>query len=287
MIGVDTSVIGRLITCPSSLYLYMGDSMHKKFTNEDIDRKLMESNKNFRRIGNYINFNYKIEWQCTRINDGKFCGFIWKARAINILRTNARFCPECLKTELRKRFQHSIPFIIEKFKNIYGDLYDYSHIKEYDNALSKLPIYCKKHETIFYKTYDNHLKQGCPICKESIGHHKTRKFLSDYNLKFIPEISFPDCKYKKRLRFDFGIYDNEDNLIYLIEYQGQQHYKPARYLGGKIFSREESAEKLKLTKTRDKIKKDYCKQNGIELIIISYKKINQIEEFLKIKLKIK
>lgn len=48
-----------------------------------------------------------------------------------------------------------------------------------------------------------------------------------------------------------------------IEYNGIQHYKSVKFFGGD--------DGLKITKKRDNIKKQYCKNNNINYKIISYK----------------
>ena len=48
----------------------------------------------------------------------------------------------------------------------------------------------------------------------------------------------------------------------LIEYQGEQHYKPVEFFGGR--------EKLKLQQINDDIKRTYCRVNNIPLIEIPY-----------------
>jgi len=53
---------------------------------------------------------------------------------------------------------------IEKAKEIYGDIYDYSNI-DYQNVDTNIEILCKKHGN-FYKTPYHHINrnQGCPKC---------------------------------------------------------------------------------------------------------------------------
>lgn len=63
--------------------------------------------------------------------------------------------------------------------------------------------------------------QSCG-CLFSKGEEKIAQLLTDNNYKFKKEVSFFDLRSKKGklLRFDFAIYDNEDNLIELLEYDG-------------------------------------------------------------------
>ena len=57
--------------------------------------------------------------------------------------------------------------------------------------------------------------------------------------------------------------DDFGNLKFLIEYNGEQHYKFC-----KIFHKTE--EDFNLCQYRDKLKNDYCINNGIILFTIKY-----------------
>ena len=76
------------------------------------------------------------------------------------------------------------------------------------------------------------------------------------------------------LPFDFYLF--KYNI--LIEYQGEQHYKPRKKFGGE--------EGFKNTVIRDNIKKQYCKNNNIKLIEIPYTEIKSIGDILKKELKL-
>jgi hypothetical protein len=64
------------------------------------------------------------------------------------------------------------------------------------------------------------------------------------------------------LRFDFAIFDENNDLKFLIEYNGKQHYQPVECFGGE--------EKLKIQKQYDLKKQEYCKTKEIKLYIIKY-----------------
>lgn len=72
-----------------------------------------------------------------------------------------------------------------------------------------------------------------------------------------------DLKYKKNLYFDFGILDNNGYLKYLIEYNGEQHYR-------RFIKFHPTDEKFKIAQYRDRLKADYCLKNNIPLIIIRF-----------------
>ena len=98
-------------------------------------------------------------------------------------------------------------------------------------------------------------------CLTSYGEEMINTYLSKHNVSYKTQVSFEDLrnpKTNRKLRFDFGLYDKNDNLIYLIEYNGKQHYDASS-----SFYTEEGI-------YRDKLKIEYCNKNNIELIIITY-----------------
>lgn len=64
----------------------------------------------------------------------------------------------------------TITEVIDGFQRVWGDTYDYSLIKEYNNNKEKLPIVCHEHG-IFYQFARDHLSgRGCYLCgKESMA----------------------------------------------------------------------------------------------------------------------
>ncbi|MBK5242148.1 MAG: hypothetical protein JJD95_13110 [Clostridium sp.] len=97
------------------------------------------------------------------------------------------------------------------------------------------------------------------------------QYLINNSLSYKKQFTFDGCRNKRKLRFDFAIMNNE-KLKYLIEFDGSQHYKPAKYMGGE--------EKFKSTKINDGIKDNYCEQNNIKLVRIPYWKINKLKQFI-------
>lgn len=175
-------------------------------------------------------------------------------------------CLNCSKT--RKITNEEFIF---KANKTHKNTYDYNECK-YINMHKKVKIKCLKHG-MFEQAPDSHLKgQGCPKCKSSKGEQKIKNFLLENNLNFEEQKRFKDCKHKNCLPFDFYLPDH--NIC--IEFQGEQHFKPARWSKNK----EKMLEKLNLIQTRDQIKRDYCKKNNIKLFEISYKDYNNIERIL-------
>lgn len=75
--------------------------------------------------------------------------------------------------------------------------------------------------------------------------------------------------------FRFDIFIEELNLA--IEYDGEQHFLPIDFAGK---GEEWAKEQLQSTQQRDKIKNNYCKQNNINLLRISYMEKNNIKQLI-------
>lgn len=101
---------------------------------------------------------------------------------------------------------------------------------------------------------------GCKI--QSKGERYIQYILEENNIKYIPQYSFDDCKYKYKLKFDFALLNNNGEVFYLIEYDGRQHFEPIDFYGGEKHFEE--------TKIRDSIKNQYCLDNNIKLLRLKY-----------------
>jgi hypothetical protein len=71
------------------------------------------------------------------------------------------------------------------------------------------------------------------------------------------------------LRFDFAIFNENNNLSHLIEFDGKQHTNDYNAWGG--------TETLEERHLRDELKNLYCKNHNIKLIRIPYTKRNNIK----------
>ena len=98
-------------------------------------------------------------------------------------------------------------------------------------------------------------------CQKSIGEYNIIKILNQHNIKYIKEFSFPQSK----LRYDFAILDENNDIIRLIEFDGEQHYETGvKNSGWNTF------QKYQYTLEHDKIKNELSKQNEIPLVRIPY-----------------
>lgn len=115
---------------------------------------------------------------------------------------------------------------------------EYTILSTYINARTKIKIrhnnsscgYCE-----FAMSPDSFLQgHRCPSCKSSKGERKIKNMLDNCNVEFETQVRFVDCKDKGRLPFDFAVYDNQKNLVCLLEYDGIQHFEPVEFWGGTL-----------------------------------------------------
>lgn len=105
---------------------------------------------------------------------------------------------------------------------------------------------------------------SCGCASRSIGEKNIENLLKSNGINYAREYTFSDLKNKKKLRFDFAIFDENNSLSHLIEFDGRQHnndYTPWN-----------SEETLAERQARDILKDEYCKEHNIRLIRIPYEK---------------
>jgi very-short-patch-repair endonuclease len=95
-------------------------------------------------------------------------------------------------------------------------------------------------------------------------------FLEKNNIDYIYQKTYYDCisTIGNKLKFDFYLPDY--NIC--VEYDGEQHFKPIDYFGG--------VESFNRQRERDITKNNYCLENNIKLIRLSFKDYDKIENIL-------
>lgn len=106
-------------------------------------------------------------------------------------------------------------------------------------------------------------------CMKSSGEFAIATYLNEHNYNFSREYSFADLKRIRRLRFDFAVFNNNNQLQLLIEYDGPQHTN--QHDG---FYDEDIIQ-------NDRAKDAYCQLHNIPLYRINYdenieEKLNEI-----------
>lgn len=224
-------------------------------TDKDVE-KFLEAKEKINKISStlilkeYVNSNSPLKIYCTN------CKQIFSTYMVTI-KNNQGLCPCCEGNVIIKGFNtfgDKYPDLVKYFKNK-EDAYKYSY-----GSGEKVKVKCYKCG-IEIDMILNHLSErgfSCPICsdKVSLPNRILRAFLKSVS-KQIEEYGF-----EKRFNWSQGkIYDGyfiKNHQGYLVEMQGEQHYKDAW-------------DSKEITQNNDKLKEKLAKENGFKLIIINCK----------------
>lgn len=227
-----------------------------KKTHQQYVQDLMLVNANINPIEEYINTDTPILHQC------KICKHIWVIKPNHTL--NGHGCPMCgfesSADNKRKPQEEYVQELLYVNPNI-------EVVGKYINYITPLLHRCKKCGNEWdAKPCHTMRGHGCLVCNESHGERSISQWLDDNNIEYESQYRFEDCRNKYPLPFDF--YLPQHNIC--IEYNGRQHYESIDFFGGE--------DAFKIRQQHDKIKKNYCQSNDIDLLCISYQQ--DIEEKL-------
>lgn len=228
------------------------------------------TNGEYEVLGKYINDSTKIKIKHI------LCGNEWEVEPSSFIQGSR--CPIC---QHRSYIKTTDEFNKEMY-NLVGK--EYEALEEYKGGEVKILVRHNKcgHE---YYVKPNNFRHGrrCPKCSLP-NNPKTEKHIAELlktiNISFKRQKTFDDCinpNTGKKLKFDFAIYNDDQSLFCLLEYDGKQHFEPIKYFGGD--------KSLSETKFRDNIKNNYCRQNNIKLIRIPYWDFSNLEDILQKQLK--
>lgn len=221
--------------------------------NNIIDQFLIDNNIKIVRVDNYTYCKSKINWRCLKCNN------IWLASQNSIFKFKG--CPKCSSRKLSNEIVDS------KLKDLKLNIIRLGNFSKVRNKLEWKCLVCNN---TWFATSGDLLKingSGCPNCSRCKNEKLISKLLNNSNviykkitLKFNNRKCYPD------------FYLPKYNLI--IEYNGDQHYKPIRF--GNI-SKEEAIKQFEKQKIRDENLRIYCKENSTNLLEIDGRKYVSIQ----------
>lgn len=136
-------------------------------------------------------------------------------------------------------------------------------------ALVKCRFCGKEKECLFHHL--TNINVACECFKNhSTGEKLIKEYLDNHNYNYITEQTFKDLKVINYLRYDFAIYLKDNNILCLIEFDGEQHYQEA----GTHYNEDGKVQ------IYDKIKNNYAKEHNIPLLRIPYYDANKINDIL-------
>lgn len=234
---------------------------------ERIAKKHREMDEYIKSIGGvlleYKGKNKEMKLLCTK------CKKEFYKQVQSVRYNDNPYCFEC-NYEMRANIRRTDINIIRDFiKELGGELVSEKFVRSTDNLVVKCNV-CKQPYERTWKYIKDNENVTCPKCSniKSKGELKIMKILDENNIEYITEKTFDDCVDVGKLRYDF--YIPEMNLC--IEYDGKQHYFEYNDFGG--------TESFIDRKRKDEIKTQYCKDNNINLLRISFKQFRKIEEIL-------
>lgn len=239
--------------CPECGKLVAKNTIKHSISTDGFMKKLQTITDTIELLDDYVRNDHKLRVKC------KTCGNQWITTPSKLMRKH--FCYTCghVSKGLKHRTLHSeYEMEIKKYHNGTIEL-----LSTYIKSSEPITYKCNVCNTINTKCARVLRRRGCNICNLSKGELRIKTLLQENSINYKPQYSFSDLN-NGRLKFDFGILDNNDNLLYLIEYDGHQHFKPISYFGG--------MQRFNQQMINDKLKTDYCISKGIKLIRIHYSK---------------
>lgn len=198
------------------------------------------------------------------------CGETFMMKPTEFIRSGKR-CSHC--SGVRKYTTETFKDKVLKITNGY-----YLVLGDYVNNKTKIKMKHLKCGNVWDVRPDCFLHGSrCPECSRSRGNRIIRRYLEMNNIVFRQEYRINECKNKRMLPFDFAVFNSNNELLLLIEFQGKQHYEVVEKFGGE--------KGLKERQRNDRIKAKFCNDNNIELLEIRYTEIKNIDSVLKQKLR--
>lgn len=177
-------------------------------------------------------------------------------------------CPKCGKELQQARRYLKQDEAIALFREEHGDLFDYSKFV-YKDYKTKGTVICRRHGE-FQITPQKHVEgQGCASCLESIGERQIARWLQENKIEFVRQYAVKlreSHSMQQRVRYDFLLPER----AILIEFDGEQHFRPVAFFGMKMELAKQTFEK---TVKRDKAKTKWARDNGYTLIRLRYDEV--------------
>lgn len=211
-------------------------------------------------LGEYINAKTPILHKC------KICNYEWNAYSSNVLKGHG--CKKCANKKISESFTKTHEQFITELKQVNNEI---EILESYTGGFNKIMCKCKKCNKEWLAIPNTLLRgSGCPSCNYSHGEKRIENYLNEHKITFIQQMKYKELVGLKNGQLSYDFYLPEYNL--LIEFQGEQHEHVKSYFGGiKNFEKQQE---------HDRRKREYAKQNNINLLEIWYYDIDNIDEIL-------
>lgn len=215
----------------------------------------------------YRDRNQKLNIKCS-------CSKNFITNFHTFLNQNKRHCDECSLQNFQNKKKKGIVFLKEYVStNSESNLIS----EEYNNYHERLDFVCScdnKFQTSFASFMNG--KTKCNFCSpNSKLELLAEEYFINNKVNYETQYSFSDLRgiNDGLLRFDFALFDKNNNLLFLVELDGEQHFKAFSGFGG--------LEKFETVKIHDNLKNEYSKNKGLDLYRISYNQKDEVEIILR------
>jgi Zn finger protein HypA/HybF involved in hydrogenase expression len=220
---------------------------NSKLNNEIVDERIKKYS--ILRLDDYINNQHKIKFMCLA------CNKKWWSAPSNIMAGHG--CPKC-KHEIGAKKQRKS---LEEVDSILNNK-NLTRLSDYLGVEHKIKCKCRICNTKFIRSTQSLLeKTGCPVCR---CYYKRQTYVKDTimaefsNIQVNKRFNIPQLVY-----VDFYI----PKIKTIVEYNGEQHYKPVKFKGK---NDNDATRRLQKQKKRDRQLRKYCSKNNIKLIELPY-----------------
>lgn len=267
-LGYKQPAFLKCLGCGKELYFEKASDISRKINICSCYKKFKNYHEKIKYYGSLFNFDilYDGPAQEKKVIQCKNCGAVMHRSLVSILNTPDH-CDNCHK--YREGILHYSKEEAQKRlnENFYGEYI----LIEYNGMEKKAMLkHCNCGYVFSIRNFGDLFRgrnRGCPKCYQfkSRGEQEIRNFLDKNNIDYIPQKTFSPLN-KSKYRFDFFL------PLYnmAIEYNGEQHYRDNGFF----------KDGLETIQKRDNIKKKFCEENGIELLIIKYTDLKKIPAIL-------
>lgn len=195
---------------------------------------------------------------------------------------NCRRCnPETCKYKDKVRKQVGRDSVVADYSKkvkvgqVYG-LFEVLEIKpstEFGEHQSRGIVKCrlcgKTRECLFHHLTNKNVACEC-FGNQSTGERLVSEWLKEHNIKYKFQLIYDDLKDVNVLRYDFGIYGDNNKIIKIVEFDGEQHFQEP----GSFYNPDGLVQK------HDKMKNEYAAKHNIPLLRIPYTEVLNMDKLL-------
>ena len=223
--GLERLALPNRLLCEKGLCCPRCSGKERLTTESFKERVLAVAGHEYVVVSDYGGINRHVEMRHTS------CGHQWKVTPSNFLYAGTR-CPKCSHPSTRKSHDQ----FAKEVTGVNGGVFEL--VSGYSTNMTPVTLRHKKCQKEFEVIPNSFLngRTSCPHCRKSnfrysIGVESIRDYLTVAGIQFEEEFSLPGLrqfKAKGKVTYDFFLPDYD----LIIEYDGEQHFKPYKMAGG-------------------------------------------------------